>query len=76
MKKFVRKLIKSALNNAKNDGDLELSIMPEIVVEKPKEEKFGDFSTSLAMGLAKSERRSHTKSRKSYLATFNVTMTI
>ena len=57
MKKFVRKLIKSALNNAKNDGDLELSIMPEIVVEKPKEEKFGDFSTSLAMGLAKSERR-------------------
>ncbi|MBT4375426.1 MAG: arginine--tRNA ligase, partial [Nitrospina sp.] len=57
MKKFVRKLIKSALNNAKNDGDLELSIVPEIVVEKPKEEKFGDFSTSLAMGLAKSERR-------------------
>ena len=57
MKNFVRKLINSALDNAKNDGDLELSVMPEIVVEKPKEEKFGDFSTSLAMGLAKSERR-------------------
>jgi len=57
MKNFVRKLINSALDNAKNDGDLELSTMPEIVVEKPKEEKFGDFSTSLAMGLAKSERK-------------------
>ena len=57
MKNFVRKLINSALDNAKNDGDLELSVMPEIVVEKPKEEKFGDFSTTLAMGLAKSERR-------------------
>ena len=29
----------------------------KLLVEKPKEEKFGDFSTSLAMGLAKSERR-------------------
>ncbi len=57
MKHFVRKLINSALDRAKNNGDLELSVMPEIVVEKPKEEKFGDFSTSLAMGLAKSERR-------------------
>jgi len=57
MKNFVRKLINSALDNAKNGGDLELSVMPEIVVEKPKEEKFGDFSTSLAMSLAKSERR-------------------
>jgi len=57
MKHFVRKLINSALDRAKNNGDLELSVMPEVVVEKPKEEKFGDFSTSLAMGLAKSERR-------------------
>ena len=57
MKNFVRKLINGALDNAKNVGDLELSFMPEIVVEKPKEEKFGDFSTSLAMSLAKSERR-------------------
>jgi arginyl-tRNA synthetase len=57
MKHFVRKLINSALDRAKNNGDLELSVMPEVVVEKPKEEKFGDFSTSVAMGLSKSERR-------------------
>ena len=82
MKKFVRKLIKSALNNAKNDGDLELSIMPEIVVEKPKEEKFGDFSTSLAMGLSKSERRKpyevaeilsrHLQSSEEYIASVTI----
>ena len=57
MKSFVRQLISSALDHAKKNGDLELSVMSEIVVEKPKEEKFGDFSTSLAMGLAKSERK-------------------
>ncbi len=57
MKNFVRQLISSALDHAKKNGDLELSVMSEIVVEKPKEEKFGDFSTSLAMGLAKSERK-------------------
>ena len=57
MKTIVRQLISSALDHAKKNGDLELSVMSEIVVEKPKEEKFGDFSTSLAMGLAKSERK-------------------
>jgi len=57
MKTFIRQLISSALDHAKKNGDLELSVMSEIVVEKPKEGKFGDFSTSLAMGLAKSERK-------------------
>ena len=44
MKSFVRQLISSALDHAKKNGDLELSVMSEIVVEKPKEGKFGDFS--------------------------------
>ena len=57
MKNFIRQLINSALDHAKKNGDLELSVIPETVVEKPKKEKFGDFSTSLAMGLAKSERK-------------------
>ncbi len=56
MKNFIRQLLGCALDNAKKNGDLKLSVMPQIIVEKPKEEKFGDFSTSLAMGLAKSER--------------------
>ena len=82
MKHFVRKLINSALDKAKNNGDLELSVMPEVVVEKPKEEKFGDFSTSLAMGLSKSERRKpyevaeilsrHLQSSEEYIASVTI----
>ena len=82
MKHFVRKLINSALDQAKNKGDLELSVMPEVVVEKPKEEKFGDFSTSLAMGLSKSERKKpyevaeilsrHLQSSEEYIASVTI----
>ena len=82
MKHFVRKLINSALDRAKNNGDLILSVMPEVVVEKPKEEKFGDFSTSLAMGLSKSERRKpyevaeilsrHLQSSEEYIASVTI----
>jgi arginyl-tRNA synthetase len=57
MKNFIRELLGRALDSAKKNGDLELSVMPQIIIEKPKEEKFGDFSTSLPMGLAKSERK-------------------
>ena len=55
MKNVIRQLISIALNKAKESGELELSIFPEIIVEKPKEEKFGDFSTSVPMMLAKPE---------------------
>ncbi len=57
MKSVIRQLIGGALVRAKENGELELSVAPEIVVEKPKEEKFGDFSTSVPMILAKSERK-------------------
>ena len=57
MKNFIRELLGRALDRAKENGDLELPVMPQIIIERPKEEKFGDFSTSLAMGLAKSERK-------------------
>ena len=53
MKSVIRQLIISSLHKAKNCGELELLIIPEIVVEKPKDDKFGDFSTSLPMLLAK-----------------------
>ena len=56
MKSVIRQLIISSLHKAKNCGDLELPIIPEIVVEKPKDDKFGDFSTSLPMMLAKPEK--------------------
>lgn len=57
MKNVIRQLISSALDKAKESGELELSVVPDIIVEKPKEEKLGDFSISLPMILAKSERK-------------------
>ena len=50
-------IIPDALEKALPAGALPLSPFPEIVVEKPKDEKMGDFSTNIAMTLARSERK-------------------
>ncbi|MDE1045758.1 MAG: arginine--tRNA ligase [Nitrospinaceae bacterium] len=57
MKTVIKKIIHDALEKAQQAGELELSSFPEIVVEKPKDEKMGDFSTNIGMTLAKSERK-------------------
>lgn len=58
MKTAIKQIIHNALEKAQQAGELELSSFPEIVVEKPKDEKMGDFSTNVAMTLARSERKS------------------
>ncbi|MBT6345761.1 MAG: arginine--tRNA ligase [Nitrospina sp.] len=57
MKIAIKHFIHGALESARDAGELELSPFPEILVEKPKDEKMGDFSTNIAMTLAKSERK-------------------
>lgn len=57
MKHVIEKLVLSAVEKAKNNGDLEVAEAPEIVIEKPKDPKLGDFATNLAMTLAKPERK-------------------
>ena len=57
MKTAIKIIIHDALEKARQAGELELSPFPEIVVEKPKDEKMGDFSTNVAMALARSERK-------------------
>ena len=57
MKTAIQTIIQDALEKARQAGELELSPFPEIVVEKPKDEKMGDFSTNVAMTMAKSERK-------------------
>ena len=57
MKTAIKIIIHDALEKARQAGELELSPFPEIVVEKPKDEKIGDFSTNVAMTLARSERK-------------------
>ena len=57
MKHVIEQLVSSALDKAKENGDLEIAEEPEIIIEKPKDAKLGDFSTNLAMTLAKPERK-------------------
>jgi arginyl-tRNA synthetase len=57
MKKAIKEIIESALNKAKDAGELELAEAPDIVIEKPKDEKMGDFASNIAMTLARSEHK-------------------
>lgn len=57
MKEIVRSLVAEALQRAKAGGELQLIAFPDIVIEEPKDEKMGDFSTTVAMLLAKAEKR-------------------
>ena len=57
MKKAIKEIIVCALDKAKNTGELELADVPDVVVEKPKDEKMGDFASNIAMTLARSERK-------------------
>jgi arginyl-tRNA synthetase len=57
MKHIIREMISQALQTAKRDGELTLEVLPDIVVEEPKDSQFGDFSTAVALSLAKSERK-------------------
>jgi len=53
MKNEIQKLIESALNEAKKANDWSDFEMSEIIVEYPKSEQFGDYTTNIAMILAK-----------------------
>ena len=57
MKETVKQLIASALEQAREKGDLNLPEPPDIIIEEPKDEKLGDFATTLAMQLARSEKK-------------------
>ena len=57
MKKAIKEIIVCALDKAKDAGELELADFHDVVVEKPKDEKMGDFASNIAMTLARSERK-------------------
>ncbi len=50
-------IIHYALLKAKEKGDLSIQEIPSIVLEVPKEEGHGDFATTVALSLAKSEKK-------------------
>jgi arginyl-tRNA synthetase len=57
MKQEIKKLINEAVKKAHESGDIKSEAIPDFVVEKPRDEKMGDFSSNLAMLLTKSERK-------------------
>ena len=57
MKETVKQLISDALDRAQAKGDLNLPETPDIIIEEPKDETLGDFATTLAMQLARSEKK-------------------
>ena len=57
LKDFVNDLVAQALDRVKEKGGLTLAVLPHIVIEEPKDESMGDFATTIAMQLAKSEKK-------------------
>ncbi len=57
MKNSVTEIIAGALARAKEHEKLILSEDPNIIIEAPKDEKLGDFATTIAMNLARSEKK-------------------
>ena len=57
MKAGVVKIIKNAIDGARSEGVITSEKLPEIVLDKPKKEEFGDFSTNIAMLLAPVEKK-------------------
>lgn len=58
MKKFIQEILKKALVEAKEVNNWPDFEIPEISVEYTKNEQFGDYTTNLAMILAKPARKS------------------
>lgn len=57
MRARVVKMIEDAVAGARAAGAITGDKLPEIVLEKPKKEGFGDFSTNVAMLMASAEKK-------------------
>ena len=57
MKKRLERLLQHALNRAAEGGALKLESLPPLVFETPRDTRFGDLASPLALNLARQERR-------------------
>lgn len=53
----IETVIKKAMSKAISGGDLPDIEIPPIILEKPREESFGDFSTNIAMQMARTAKK-------------------
>ncbi len=57
IKNHLAELVKRAITNAQTAGALPAFALPAVFVERPQKKEWGDFSTSLALKLAKDAKR-------------------
>ena len=57
MKHRLEGLLQHALNRAKEGGALKLESLPPLLFEVPKDASFGDLASTVALGLARAERK-------------------
>ena len=57
MKRRLEGLLQHALNRAKKGGALKLESLPPLSFEVPRDAAFGDLASTVALGLARSERK-------------------
>ncbi len=57
MKATLEEIVLSVLNTARVEGVIKSEAMPPIIIDRPKREEHGDFSTNVAMLMASSEGR-------------------
>lgn len=57
MRAAVTEIVRSAIGKAVREGALKAGNLPDIIIERPKKEGFGDFSTNMAMLIAPLEKR-------------------
>src|SRR6185369_8615059 len=57
MKRRLEGLLQHALNRAKKGGALKLESLPPLFFEVPRDPAFGDLASTVALGLARLERK-------------------
>jgi arginyl-tRNA synthetase len=57
MKASLVALIEGVLEKAREEGIIKSEKLPPVILEVPKKEEFGDFSTNIAMVLATAEKK-------------------
>jgi len=50
-------IIKNAIDNLRRNGGIKKEDIPDIIIERPKRDEFGDYATNVAMLLAPKEAR-------------------
>src|SRR5690242_17613052 len=68
MKKSLEKLLQHSLDKAAEGGRLKLESRPPLLLEVPKDAKFGDLACTVALSLAKPERQSPRKIAEAIVA--------